>query len=79
MHVNRNATDTCGLNGAIVAKNDVNGGIEMGILLEPVPMQTHVAGSTGVDDPVVLQVHRANLSLSLEEMLACDVWTFDSG
>ena len=79
MHVNRDVTDTCGLNGTVVAKNDVGGGIEMRILLEPVPMRTHVAGSTGVDDPVVLQVRRGNLSLSLEEVLACDVWTFGGG
>ena len=71
-------TDTCGLNGTVIAKDNVNGGIEMGIMLEPVLIRTHVAGGTRVDDPVVLQVYRANLSLSLEEVLMCDAWTFDS-
>ena len=78
MHVNGNATDTCGLNGTVITKDNINGGIEMGIMLEPVLMQTYVAGGTRVNDPVILQVHRANLSLSLEEVLMCDMWTFDS-
>ena len=77
MHVDGNVTDTCGLNGTVIAKDNVNGGIEMGIMLELVLMRTHVVGGTRVDDPVVLQVHRANLSLSLEEVLMCDAWTFD--
>lgn len=40
-------TNAGGLNGAIIAKDDVDGGCKGGVMLEPVAMRAHVARGTG--------------------------------
>jgi hypothetical protein len=43
VHGNGDAPDTSGLNGTVVAKYDVNGAGERGVMMEPVSVSAHVA------------------------------------
>ena len=65
MHANRNATDTGGLNGAVVAKDDVHGGGKSGVMMKPVTVCAHIARGARVDDPTSLKVLRARIDLGL--------------
>ena len=65
MHVDGNAADTSGLNGAVIAKDDVHGVDEWGIMMKPVAMCTHIARGARVDDPTSLETLRTRIDLGL--------------
>jgi len=65
MHVNGNVTDTSGLNGTVVAEDDIHGGGKSGVMMEPVMVCTHIARGARVDDPTSLKVLRAGIDLGL--------------
>jgi len=65
VHVNRNAADTSGLNGAVVAEDNIHGGRKGGVVVEPIMVCTHVLQGTRVNDPTGLKTLRTGIDLGL--------------
>jgi len=65
MHVDRNVADTSGLNGTVVAKDDIHGVDKWGIMMKPVVMCAHIARGARVDDPTGLKTLRTGINLGL--------------
>lgn len=63
VHANGYVTDTGGLNGTLVAKDDVDGGSEGGEMVEPVTTPRHDARGARVHDPSILRVLRTGADL----------------
>jgi len=65
VHANGNAADNGGLNGAVVAKDNVHGGRKGGVVVEPIAVCAHVSQGTRVDDPTGLETLRTGIDLGL--------------